>query len=151
MSSIDHENTNDYENNADNENNAEAFDEDLLVDEGADDTDVASHFPPDHYEGVTDPAVTEAGDARVETIQERVLREESDPVVEELDRNALAEAAEEEAFARRENADDSIDAQLASIENAAIDAGAVGTDGDANAEPLETPPSGADARTEASS
>jgi hypothetical protein len=59
-------------------NNAEAFDEELLVEEGDDDTDVSTIFPPDHYEGVFDPAVTEAGDARVETIQARVIRDEID-------------------------------------------------------------------------
>ena len=86
-------------------NNAEAFDEELLVEEGDDDADVSTIFPPDHYEGVFDPAVTEAGDARVETIQERVLREEEDPVVEELYRNALAEEREEAEYRRLATAD----------------------------------------------
>lgn len=111
----------------DEQDNAESFDEDLFVDEGDDDTDVASQFPSDHYEGVLDPAVTEAGDSRIETIQERVLREEPDPVVEELDRNARAEQEEDAAhrLARNEpeaaDADESIDAQLAEIEDAALD------------------------------
>lgn len=124
----------------DDENNAEAFDEDLLVEEGADDTDVSSQFPPDHYEAVFEPTMTEAGEARTETIQERVLREETDPVVEELDRNAEAEQAEDEAYAHRRPADPTqglvgddsadIDAQLAELDDAAIEAGTDGTDGD---------------------
>ena len=113
----------------DEQDNAESFDEDLLVNEGDDDTDVASDYPPDHYEGVFDPAVTEAGDARVETIQERVLREESDPVVDELDRNARAEEIEDAAYRKAArnasngaSADDiPIEAQLAELEDAALD------------------------------
>jgi hypothetical protein len=117
----------------DDVNNAEAFDEDLLVEEGADDTDVASDYPPDHYEGVRDPAVTEAGDARIETIQERVLREEADPVVEELDRNALAEDLEDEAYratgaAPTTSTDAPINAQLADIDDAALDGDQYGED-----------------------
>lgn len=107
----------------DNENNAESFDEDLLVDEGADDTDISGQFPSDHYEAVFEPGVTASGDARVETIQERLLREEPDPVVEELDRNAMAEEIEEQAFAEGDTANvkTTIDAQLADIEDAALD------------------------------
>ena len=109
----------------DEQDTAESFDEDLLVDEGDDDTDVASQYPPDHYEGVLDPAVTEAGDARVETIQERVLREEPDPVVDALDRDAQAEEAEDavqrHAFEAGASGADAIDAELAEIEDAALD------------------------------
>ena len=74
----------------DEQDHAESFDEDLVVADGDDDTDVSSQYPPDHYEGVFDPAVTEAGDARVESIQKRILREEVDPLVEELDRKTFS-------------------------------------------------------------
>lgn len=105
--------------NVDDENNAESFDEDLLVEEGADDTDISGQFPSDHYAAVFDPSMTPDGDARVETIQERVMHEEADPVVEELDRNALAEQVEREAFDHRRanNQQASIDALLAQVDD----------------------------------
>ena len=114
----------------DEQDNAESFDEDLLVEEGGDDTDVASQYPPDHYEAVFDPGVTPDGDARIETIHERVLREEADPVVEELDRNALAEELEDESYRTAAEDDDvdfpPVDVQLAEIEDAALDDEATG-------------------------
>lgn len=105
-------------------NNAESFDEDLLVEEGADDTDISSQYPPDHYEAVFDPDLTDAGLARSETIQERTLREQSDPVVEELDRNAIAEELEDETYRRAGMAQadgEPVDVQLAELEDAALD------------------------------
>ena len=108
----------------DDVNNAEAFDEDLLVEEGADDTDISSDYPPDHYEAVLDPGVTEAGQARTETIQERVWREESDPVADELSRNALAKEIEDDAYRRAGTAqgnDEPVEVQLAELDDAAID------------------------------
>ena len=105
-------------------NNAESFDEDLLVEEGADDTDISSQYPPDHYEAVFDPDRTDAGLARSETIQERTLREQSDPVVEELDRNTIAEELEDETYRRAGMAQadgEPLDVQLAELEDAALD------------------------------
>ena len=105
-------------------NNAESFDEDLLVEEGADDTDISSQYPPDRYKAVFDPDLTDAGLARSETIQERMLREQSDPVVEELDRNALAEELEDETYRRAGMAQadgEPLDVQLAELEDAALD------------------------------
>ncbi len=109
----------------DDQDGAEAIDEDLLVDEGADDTDIQSEFPSDHYHGVLDHAVTEAGDARIESIQERVAQEERDPVVDELDANALAEELEDLAHdpksAGHIDEQTDISAQIADIEDAALD------------------------------
>ena len=105
-------------------NNAESFDEELLVEEGADDTDISSQYPPDHYEGALDPGVTEAGQARTETMQERMLREEPDPVADELTRNALAEELEDIAYRKAgtaHSADEPLEVQLAELDDAALD------------------------------
>jgi hypothetical protein len=106
----------------DDDNNAEAFDEDLLVDEGADDTDVSSLFPPDHYLGVLDPAVTAAAEALGETFDERSLQEDVDPVVQELDRNALAEELEDDAHRRGlTGSHEPVDVQIAELDDALLD------------------------------
>lgn len=83
---------------ADEQDQAEAFDEEMVVGDVADDTEVTSQYPPDRYLGALDPEVTEAGQKRVETIQERVLREEPDPVVEALDREERRAERDEAAF-----------------------------------------------------
>jgi hypothetical protein len=120
--------TNSYDTNAntenhDDENNAESFDEDLLVDEGDDDTDVSGQFPADRYVGATDRAVTPSGEAIDDTLEERVAREERDPIVDELDRNARAEEAEEKALgiADRDTQTAPIEAQLADLEDNWVD------------------------------
>jgi hypothetical protein len=119
--------TNEIENsevpNVDDENNAESFDEDLLVDEEQDDTDISGQFPSDRYVGVTDPAMTQRGEATDETLEERVAHEEADPVVEELDRNARAEEAENVAYRSRtgHNEAASVEALLADIDDNLLD------------------------------
>ncbi len=109
--------------NNDDENNAESFDEDLLVEEGDDDTDVSGQFPADHYHGVNDRAVTQRGEATDESLEERVAQEEADPVVDELNRNARAEESEEAAYASRSQSNEkaSIDSQLADIDDNLLD------------------------------
>jgi hypothetical protein len=111
------------DNDNDNDNNAESFDEELLIEEGADDTDISGQFPADGYRGVVDRSVTAQGEASDDTVEERVSQENSDPVADELDRNARLAQLEDEAFAGTERNDQTapLDAQLADLDDNLID------------------------------
>ncbi len=103
------------------DNNAEAFDEDLLIPEGEDDSDVESMFPSSGYRGSLDKATTDTGEHESDTLEERIRQEEPDLVAEELQHNAEDIALENRAMRGDETPDVETAAALAELEDAAWD------------------------------
>jgi hypothetical protein len=90
----------------DEQDTAEALDDEMLDSDSDIDPDFSSEndvedYPPERYLGAEEFGTTEAEMHVGESVELRTSREEPDPVVEALDREALIEERQEAAANRR--------------------------------------------------
>jgi len=73
---------------ADEQDRAEALDDDVVDDDADFDEEPAGDYPPDVLQGANQYGVTEAEESVDEPLEERIAREEPDPVLEALEEEA---------------------------------------------------------------